>query len=191
MTPGVSRWRRSIELRHLSGILGVFEDYYILETGYRKLVHGGYKSEYKLSIPKSQNHNRVNRFKDAINVLSSSIELTIDDEFHVRVYTSRTSCEATPSHPLDVRKEITIDKIDTLNPETYTDNSLSKTHFSLPYSYKAFFFDNVASSKKIINVESYSREIYKSNFYANESRLRSVGSWGMVYFKFIHVAHQT
>jgi hypothetical protein len=59
---------RSIELGHLSRILSVMPEYYTLETGYKKLSQGGYKPEYKLSIPKSQNYNRITRFKRVLKV---------------------------------------------------------------------------------------------------------------------------
>ena len=180
-------WCRSIELNHLSGILSVFEDYYIVETGYRKVPHGGYKSEYKLSIPKSQLHNRINRFKSAINVTSFLTLRLIVDKSRVRVYSSWTSCETTPSHTLDIRKESTVNKINPFNPSHYTDNPLSKTNFGFPYSCETLFYGNVPRSKENINVKSYSRKIYKSSSPRNEINISSLGSWRMVYFKFIHV----
>jgi hypothetical protein len=43
-------------------------EYYTIETGYRKLAQGGYRPEYKLSIPKSQQRDRANRFRKVMQV---------------------------------------------------------------------------------------------------------------------------
>jgi len=70
--PQANWFERSINLGHLKEILRVFEDCYLVETGYRKVPNGGYIPEYKLSIPRSQAHNRINRFKMALTVLAHS-----------------------------------------------------------------------------------------------------------------------
>jgi hypothetical protein len=59
---------RSIELEQLRRILAVMERYYVVETGYKRVPHGGYIPEYKLSIPHSETHNRISRFQKALQV---------------------------------------------------------------------------------------------------------------------------
>ena len=59
---------RSIELEHLKGILNILPELYRLETGFKRLPTGGFKSEYKLSIPPDQTQVRRFRFKLALKV---------------------------------------------------------------------------------------------------------------------------
>ena len=62
---------RSVTLEQVKAILSVFRDYYVIETGYRKVTQGGYVPEYKFSIPTSQSHNRLSRFEKAVQVSPS------------------------------------------------------------------------------------------------------------------------
>lgn len=50
-------------------------EYYHIETGYKRLSQGGYKPEYKLSIPKSQNQHRSKRLQSRLEVTIAQLKL--------------------------------------------------------------------------------------------------------------------
>ena len=49
-------------------------EYYHIETGYKRLLEGGYRPEYQLSIPQSQRHNRTKRLQNCLTSMDTLSE---------------------------------------------------------------------------------------------------------------------